>query len=91
MSGVSDSEKRRIVSEMMEAFSPTPEEALKADTPETMESLRKRADQNQKLHNLCKRFINKHKLQCRRDIGLTPLTDQRHLLEDICECIGYDP
>lgn len=70
---------------------PTPDQARAADMPETMESLRKRADQNQKLHNLCKRFINKWKIDNARDIGLVPLTNQRHLVEDICECIGYDP
>lgn len=70
---------------------PTPEQALEADTPETIQQLRERAAKNQQLHNLCKRFINKWRLRDRRDSQLVPLIDQRHLIEDICECIGYDP
>jgi hypothetical protein len=70
---------------------PTPEEARKADQPETVEELRNQLQKYRKLHSVCKRFINKHKLQTLRDIWLASLTDQRHLLEDICECIGYDP
>jgi hypothetical protein len=44
---------------------------------------------NQMLHNLCKRFINRHHLRSRED--LVPIADMRRLVEDICECVGYEP
>ena len=68
---------------------PTPEEARKADQPETIEELRRQLQKYRMLHSVCKRFINKHKIRSRADFA--PLIDQRHLIEDICDCIGYDP
>lgn len=75
---------------------PTPEQLRAADHPETIDQLRKQAEefshrchQNQQLHNICKRFINKHHIQSKEDHpGVQNL---KWLFEDICDCIGYDP
>ena len=75
---------------------PTPEEARRADQPETLEQVKQQLlemklalSQYRELHSICKRFINKNKLRSREDFA--SLQAQRFLIQDICECIGYEP
>ena len=71
---------------------PTPEQARQADHPETIGDLQLLVQKYRKLHNLCKRFINKNRITCWTQVKYNVPEDQlRTLLEDICECIGYDP
>jgi len=75
---------------------PTPDQLRAADSPETVEQLRQQAlelrlalESYHKLNSLCKRFINKHHIHSKDD--LPGVQNLKWLLEDICECIGYDP